>query len=146
VARLFTVYGPGEHRGRLLPSLVHGARTGSVVELTTGVQQRDFTYVEDAVQGLLRLAISPVRAGQIVNVATGSLATVREFAFAAAEELGMPRERLCFGTRPTREDEMRHDPVRIDRLRALTGWTPPGDIAVGIRRALTAGLTLEAGA
>jgi nucleoside-diphosphate-sugar epimerase len=38
---------------------------------------------------------------------------------------------------PAREEEMAHNPVNINRLRALTGWQPSSDVALGIRRALT---------
>src|SRR5581483_10236171 len=44
-ARLFTVYGPGEHSHRLLPSLLHAARNGTQLALSRGDQRRDFTYV-----------------------------------------------------------------------------------------------------
>ena len=43
--RLFTVYGPGEHAGRLLPSLLEAARRGNDFLLSVGYQQRDFAYV-----------------------------------------------------------------------------------------------------
>jgi len=48
-ARLFTVFGPGEHDGRLLPALLEAADAQNSVCLTSGVQERDFTYVEDVV-------------------------------------------------------------------------------------------------
>ena len=41
-ARLFTVYGPGEHAGRLLPSLWETAKTGKPISLTTWEQKRGF--------------------------------------------------------------------------------------------------------
>ena len=56
-ARLFTVYGPGEHAHRLLPSLIEAAQAGRTLGLTAGEQQRDFTYVADVAEGLLRLEI-----------------------------------------------------------------------------------------
>jgi len=57
-ARLFTVYGPGEHLGRLLPLLLETARTGHTLELTGGLQRRDFTFVRDVAEGLLRLGLA----------------------------------------------------------------------------------------
>ena len=47
VARLFTVYGPGEHSGRLLPSLLEAAKREDEVKLSSGSQRRDFTYAAD---------------------------------------------------------------------------------------------------
>jgi nucleoside-diphosphate-sugar epimerase len=133
-ARLFTVYGRGEHQGRLLPTLVAASQTTDPIPLTEGLQQRDFTYVEDVVDGMLRLGLLPDAALGIVNVATSRLTTVREFVLTAARVLGIAAERLQFGAVPTRAEEMHHDPVNVDRLRALTSWVPSTTIADGIQR------------
>lgn len=132
-ARLATVYGPGEPPGRLLPTLL--AAGAGPVPLSAGLQKRDFTYVEDVAEGILRLAASRPAPGEIVNLVTGVLTTVREFAEIAARVLEIEPERLRFGALPTRPDEeMDHLPVTNARLRRLTGWTPPTGIAEGVRR------------
>lgn len=132
-ARLFTVFGPGEPEGRLLPSLIEAARRGQVLSLTSGTQRRDFTYVEDAAEGLVRLGAANVPPGWIVNLATGSLHSVRQFVEAAAAVLGIAPSRLHFGQLPVRPEEMRHLDVSIDRLRAATAWQPETPLAEGIR-------------
>ena len=135
-ARLFTVYGPGEHDGRLLPSLLNASSDGQVLPLTAGTQQRDFTYVEDVAEGLLRLAASSSQLGEVVNLATGRLMTVRRFVETAASVLNIPENKLQFGAIPTRAEEMQHNPVTVDRLRRLIGWTPPTEIAEGVQRTM----------
>lgn len=136
-ARLFTVYGPGEHAGRLLPSLLDAALGDAPLPLTAGLQRRDFTYLGDAVEGLLRLGVSAAAPGDVVNVATGRLHSVREFVEIAAAELGIAPARLQFGALPTRPDEMAHEAVRVARLRSLTGWVPSASIAEGVRKTAT---------
>lgn len=133
-ARLFTVYGPGEHQGRLLPSLLKAAKDGRPLALTAGEQKRDFTYVEDVAEGLLRLAASDTQGGEVVNLATGRLTTVHNFIKTAASILNIPTHNLQFGVIPTRSEEMQHDPITIDRLRRLVGWAPATEIAEGIQR------------
>jgi len=135
-ARLFTVYGPGEQSGRLLPALVEAARTGKPLPLTAGKQKRDFTYVEDVTAGLLRLGIASSQPGEIINLATGRLTSVRHFAETAAGILGIPKEQLIFGAIPTREEEMEHDEIFLERLRQLIAWVPPTLIEDGIRETL----------
>lgn len=135
VARLATVYGPGERPGRLLPSLLAAARTGGEIPLTSGEQKRDFTYVEDVADGLLRLGAAEAPPGEVVNLVTGRLLSVRQFAEAAAAVLGMARERLRFGALATRrEEESEHLPISNRKLRELTGWTPPTSVPEGVRR------------
>ncbi|MCE9596228.1 MAG: NAD(P)-dependent oxidoreductase [Planctomycetes bacterium] len=135
VGRLFTVYGPGEIAGRLLPTLLAARATNEPIELTAGTQQRDFTYVEEAAEGLLRLALARTEEPQVVNVATGKLTTVRGFAMTAAAVLGLPIARLRFGALPTAADEMQHEPVTHAKLRALTGWVPKLQIPDGVAKA-----------
>lgn len=140
-ARLFTVYGPGERRGRLLPSLLAAAAAADgPLALTEGRQRRDFTYVGDVAEGLLRLGASETAPGEIVNLATGRLMEVREFVRIAARILAIAPERLRFGALPSRPAEMTHDPVSLERLLRLTGWRPGTPVEGGIEltRALEA--------
>jgi nucleoside-diphosphate-sugar epimerase len=134
VARPFTVYGPGEHSARLLPDLLRTGRTGARLGLTSGRQRRDFTYVEDVAEGLLRLGCRAAGTSRIVNLATGRSASVRDFAETAAAVLGFDAALLDFGALPDRDDEMWHGDVDVRRLRNLTSWSPPTPIADGIRR------------
>jgi nucleoside-diphosphate-sugar epimerase len=132
-ARLATVYGPGEQPGRLLPTLL--AAGDGPVPLSAGFQKRDFTYVEDVVEGLLRLAVAASAPGEIVNLVTGVLTTVREFAEIAARVLGIETSRLHFGALAVRaEEEMEHLPITNARLRHLTGWRPQTSISEGVAR------------
>lgn len=138
-ARLFNVYGPGERPHRLLPSLLSASRTGGALSMTAGDQRRDFTYVGDVAEGLCRLGLSDAPPGEVINLATGTLTSVRRFAEIAAGVLGIPDEQLAFGAIEARSDEMAHDPPTLARLRRRVGWTPPTGIADGVR------LTAESG-
>lgn len=134
-ARPFTVYGPGEHQGRLLSSLLETARTGKSLSMTAGTQKRDFTYVEDVAEGLLRLGLAPSQPGEIVHVATGQLTSVRSFVETAARILRIPDRQLEFGSLPIRHaEETPLSSVAITRLQRLTGWVPPTGVVEGIHK------------
>jgi UDP-glucose 4-epimerase len=137
-ARLFTVYGAGELPGRLVPTLIDAASGADPINLTAGTQLRDFTYVEDVVEGLLRLGVLSHASFDVpaVNVATGTLTTVRRMIETAAAMLNIDPDRLRFGALPTRQEEMNHDPVTIQRLRSLTGWSPATALRDGLAKTL----------
>jgi len=144
-ARLFTVYGTGEIKGRLLPSLIDAARTGSHLPLTDGLQKRHFTYVGDVAEGLLRMGSmrwppeGPLgRNSAIVNLATDKLLTVKHFVLEAARVIGLRSSQLGFGELLTREEEMSHLPVTMRRLRQWTGWYPMTEIAKGVEETIGA--------
>lgn len=138
-ARLFTVYGPGEAAERLLPSLRRTANTGRPLALTDGLQVRDFTFVEDVAEGLLRLGQAQASPGEIVHLGTGVLTTVRTFAETAARILKLSDGMLRFGALPRHYDEMEIAQISVGRLRALTGWRPDTTLADGIRKTVAFG-------
>lgn len=146
-ARLFTVYGPGEHENRLLPSIIGAVRTGEPLDMTDGLQRMDFTWVGDVAGGLLRLGVVPATAdgrtgpdrvsesrhGMVVNLASGRLLSVREFATQAVEALDGDESLLRFGALRRRSETLEYEPVTNARLRALTGWAPAMTVTEGIR-------------
>jgi nucleoside-diphosphate-sugar epimerase len=134
-ARLFTVFGPGEHPGRLFPTLTESATQDGPIPLTAGRQKRDFCFVEDVAEGLLRLGLADLNPGEIVNLACGQLHTVHNFVELAAETMGIDPQRLDFGAIPTRGEEMDHEPVSIKRLRERTAWSPTDNLGANLRRA-----------
>lgn len=135
-ARVFTAYGAGEHEGRLLPSLLSARTSDGPILLSAGTQSRDFTYVEDIADGLLRLGAAPDLSAAPVNLATGVLTTVRQFAETAATVAGLAADRLHFGARAGYADETPHGAVTTARLRAAVGWVPTTGIADGIARSI----------
>jgi nucleoside-diphosphate-sugar epimerase len=132
VARLFSVYGPGEMGGRLLPSLLAAARHGTAVELSAGLQRRDFLHVEEVAEALLRLGAAPPDGEPLVHVASGAPIPVREFVAVAARVLGLPPEQLRFGALASPWYENEVTSVARQRLAARTGWLPSRPLHEGI--------------
>lgn len=70
--RLYSVYGPFEAPGRLIPTLLVHGRRGQLPPLVMPHTARDFVYIDDAVDALLHVAASPaVVPGSVYNVCTG---------------------------------------------------------------------------
>jgi len=135
-ARLCNVYGAGEAQTRLLPSMIRAARAQEAIQLSSGEQLRDFTYIEDIAEGLLRLGAAYPLAGDAVNLASGVSAPLRGLIMEMAHQLQIPTSHLEFGVRPDRAEEAREIRVSVERLRHLTGWVPQTPPAEGIRRSV----------
>lgn len=135
-ARLFSVYGYGEHEGRLTSTLLRASETTGPVDLRSGDEQRDFTYVEDVADGLLRLGLSTTDFGQVVNLATGQLTSERKFVETAASLLGLASDRLNFGSLAPLPPKMQHAPVSIAKMVRLTGWMPTTTTEQGLCKTL----------
>ena len=74
IARYFNVYGPGEILGayrNVIPNFMWWAMHGKPLPITgTGEETRDFTFVDDIVDGTLRLGIIPAAVGDAFNLAS----------------------------------------------------------------------------
>lgn len=73
--RFFNSYGPGEVPGQyrnVIPNFIYWAMKGQPLPITgTGEETRDFTYVGDIVDGLLRAGVNEKAIGQEFNLASG---------------------------------------------------------------------------
>lgn len=98
-ARLFHLFGPGEDRRRLVPSIALALLDGRPAPCTAGTQMRDFMDARDAGAALAALVDAPV-AGPI-NVASGNAVAVAEIATALGLIAGRP-ELIRLGALPQR--------------------------------------------
>jgi nucleoside-diphosphate-sugar epimerase len=82
--RFFNSYGPGEVPGQyrnVIPNFIYWAMKGMPLPLTgTGEETRDFTYVGDIVDGLLRAGVMESAVGQEFNLASGKETRIGDLA------------------------------------------------------------------
>jgi UDP-glucose 4-epimerase len=145
VCRLFGPYGPGEPPHRLTSSLVRALRVPNRIPLSQGLQKRDFLFVSDVVEALVKIAwVLEAEPQQVIlNVGTGEPISVREFAERVAAAAGVSFERLGFGEKPLRPDETKLFSGNPAKLRAFAGWQPAVPLDEGIRQCLEYGADLR---
>lgn len=95
--RVFMPYGPGDNPARLLPSVIAALRAGRPIDLSTGVQQRDFIFANDIADFFVALLFSD--AAGAFNVGTGTVRTVRAAVEQVADALDADKALLRFGVR-----------------------------------------------
>lgn len=82
--RFFNSYGPGEIPGQyrnVIPNFIYWAMSGKPLPITgTGEETRDFTFVGDIVDGLLRAGVMPSAVGEEFNLASGREIEIRQLA------------------------------------------------------------------
>ena len=71
VLRLFLVYGPGQGEERFLPQLIRAALNGEPFRMTAGEQTREFTYIDDVIEGFLLAAEKGQGKGEVYNLGSG---------------------------------------------------------------------------
>ena len=76
--RLYSIYGPWEEPGRLMPTLAQRALTGHLPPLVDPEIARDFVWVQDACDAFLAAASADLKdPGSVLNVASGTQTTLR---------------------------------------------------------------------
>ena len=136
VARIFNTYGPRMHPddGRVVSNFIVQALKGEDITLYgDGAQTRSFCFVDDLVDGLIRLmATAPGVTGPI-NLGNPGEFTIRQLAETVVEMTGS-RSRLV--QRPLPQDDPRQRQPDITRARELLGWEPKVDFDEGIRQTI----------
>jgi UDP-glucuronate decarboxylase len=134
VARIFNTYGPRmlADDGRVVSSFVVRALRGeSLTVFGEGTQTRSFCYVDDLVDGLVRLMDTPPEVTGPVNIGNPGEFTIMEL---AAKTLELTGSSSTIDHQPLPSD----DPVRrrpdITLAQELLGWTPTVPLETGLRR------------
>lgn len=143
--RFFTVYGPWGRPDMALFKFVKAILNGDPIDIYNhGDMRRDFTYVDDLVEGITRLidvppnisagpmdSLSPVAPYRIVNIGNGSPVGLMDFVQAVEEATGRVAQKRLLPMQPGDVPATWADAGLIE---ALTGPLPRTDIRDGVRR------------
>jgi len=149
--RFFTVYGPWGRPDMAMFKFTRGIIDGTPIDVYNhGLMQRDFTFIDDLVEGISRLttcvpplpaarnlkstvtdpSLSPVAPFRVVNIGGGHPTSLIEFIEAIESAVGRPSVRNLMEMQPG-------DVVRTyaasDTLEALTGYRPATPVLEGVR-------------
>ena len=136
--RAFSTYGPGEDSAKFVPYVITRALKGEPMDLSPGRQIRDYTYVEDLIDGLV-LALDNTRSvGQVYNLGIGvqGSLSVRAMVERIVDRLGASRDLCRFGElRRSRRDPpyLVADPTKAH---LLLGWAPTTNLDEGLDRTI----------
>ncbi len=138
VLRYFNVFGPyqdpSSHYSGVLAVFCRKMLAGEQPTIFgDGEQSRDFTYIDNVVEGNLLAAAAPAEkvAGQMMNLATGARITLNQ-TFAILCELTGYRGQPAYAA--PRSGDIRHSLADIRRAQDLLGYRPAVDFREGLRR------------
>jgi len=134
LVRIFNTYGPRLHPsdGRVISNFIMQALRGEPLTIYgDGSQTRSFCYVDDLIEGILRLSRSEEHLP--VNIGNPGEFTILECAQAVLEVTGSKSE-LRFEALP--EDDPTRRCPDITRARDLLGWEPRVSLKEGLRKSL----------
>ncbi len=148
-ARFFTVYGPWGRPDMALFKFAEAIESGAPIEIYgDGSASRDWTYIDDVVEALMRLmtavpekhrplamregqdSLSPVAPWRAVNVGRGQPVSLAAFIETLERSLGKPAQRRLL---PMQQGDPSATFADTRLLTALTGFTPRTGLDEGVR-------------
>jgi UDP-glucuronate decarboxylase len=133
VARIFNTYGPRMHPsdGRVVSNFIVQALKGEPITIYgDGSQTRSFCYVDDLVEGFLRLMNSPKEVTGPINLGNPGEFTMRELAELTIELTGT-KSRMSFERLP--QDDPKQRQPDITQAKERLGWCPTVPLKEGLR-------------
>ena len=136
VARIFNTYGPrmNLHDGRVVSNFIRQAISGESITLYgTGEQTRSFCYVDDLIDGLVRLMNSPGDVVGPINLGNQDEFTMKELAAKVIDLTGSKSD-LVYEALPSDDPQQR----KPDTTKAseILGWSAKIDLNAGLQKTI----------
>jgi UDP-glucuronate decarboxylase len=136
VARIFNTYGPRMHPndGRVVSNFIVQALLGrDITVYGEGAQTRSFCYVDDLIDGLIRLMETPDHVTGPINIGNPTEFTIAEL---ATEIIGLTGSGSRIVHRPMPMDDPRQRRPDISKAHDILGWTPKVALKAGLVRTI----------
>jgi UDP-glucuronate decarboxylase len=133
VARIFNTYGPRMHPadGRVVSNfIVQALRNEPITIFGSGEQTRSFCYVDDLIDGLVRLMETPAAVTGPMNLGNPTEFSIRQLA-EKITELTSSKSSITLEPLPT--DDPRQRQPDISKAHSLIGWSPTVSLEEGLK-------------
>jgi UDP-N-acetylglucosamine/UDP-N-acetyl-alpha-D-glucosaminouronate 4-epimerase len=136
--RYFNVFGPRQDPGSPYSGVISLFSTALLAGRPPtiygdGEQTRDFTYIANVVDGVLRACAAPKVAGEVINVATGGRVSLNELLRVMNGIVGTRLEPIYAASRT---GDVKDSQADITKARTLLGYRPAVDLEEGLRHTL----------
>ncbi len=145
--RFFTVYGPWGRPDMALFKFVDSILRGQPIDIYgEGQMSRDFTYIDDLIEGIVRLmqvapaegnrvadidTLSPHAPFRVVNIGGGQPVELMQFVETVEQAVGRPALRNML---PMQQGDVPRTYAAPGLLKALTGFCPDIPVSIGVRK------------
>lgn len=132
IVRPSIVYGPMQGGEMLIPSLIRSSILGNGFNTTPGEQTRDFIYIDDVIDGLIRAVAAQEAIGEIMNLGSGVERRIKDVIELVIKLSGSSID-VNIGARPYRDGEIMRHQCSIEKAKRLLGWQPRVTLEEGLK-------------
>jgi nucleoside-diphosphate-sugar epimerase len=132
ILRLYQIYGPRQDKNRIVPIAIDNCLKNKIFNCSSGLQWRDFLYVQDLVNCIFKVFRYKNRVkGEIINIGSGKTMQVKKIISLVREKIG--KGRPLFGKIKMREDEILKVYPSIKKANKILNWKPSTHLSRGLQ-------------
>jgi len=130
--RFFLVYGPKQNTGFFIPELIISSLKRRDFKMTLGEQTRDFIFVGDIIDGIIKASLRKEAVGQTINFCSGNEYQLREIAEKVRKLTGKGAK-ILYGAIPYRNNEIGRIVGDNSKARNIINWRPRVTLEKGLK-------------
>lgn len=133
IVRFFNIFGPGQLSMYIVPQVLRQILEDKRVVLRNGSVTRDLLYVEDCIDAVLKLVVTPLAVDSVFNIGSGRKVSISDVAKVAVEVSGTGGIEIA-----DKQETITYSPTAIiadiGKVRSTINWRPKTSLKEGLQR------------
>jgi nucleoside-diphosphate-sugar epimerase len=134
ILRFYQIFGPKQSYNRLIPIVINACLNNKKFPCSSGLQKRDFLYVDDAVNAIMLLIKSNKEINGILNIGYGKCITVKKVINYITNKIGKGEPE--YNKIKLRKDEAKIIFPNILKAKTLLNWKPKVSFNEGLKKTI----------
>ena len=135
ILRPFLIFGEMQSKNRFLPYLINNCIRDNEFKVTKGEQIRDYLYIKDFNQALIKTLNNEKAYGEIINVASGIPVSIKDVISTVREIIG--KGKPIYGGIEYRKNESMELYADINKAKLLLDWEPKYDFKKTLQKVIS---------
>ena len=134
VLRLYLVYGPFQDTNRVIPVTIINALNNKEFECSSGLQLRDFTYIDDVIKAIIKSLKNSDSSGKIINIGSGKPISIKNVIIKICKLINSGKP--LFGKIKLRKDEIDKLYPNVKKAKKILKWEPKISLKTGLKKTI----------
>lgn len=135
ILRLFLTYGPKQDVNRFIPIIVNECIKNNSFKCSNGKQFRDFIFIDDLINAIIKILNSSGLDGEIFNIGFGKPEKIKRIIETIKQKIG--KGKPLYGKIKLRKDEILRLYPSIKKIKKKLNWVPKIKIQEGLKKTIS---------
>ena len=134
ILRLYLVYGPYQDANRVIPLTITNALKNKNFKCSSGLQLRDFTYIDDVINAIIKTLKNSKSSGEIINIGSGKPISIKKVIIKICEMINSGNP--IFGKISLRKDEIMKLYPNLKKAKKILAWESKIPLEIGLKKTI----------